>query len=599
MKTELNTLVVDLSSGTCVKQTRNAADASLEEKLGGIGDGVRAFENHIKRNPGLYDAFDPQNLLSISIGFATGSNLMTSRRTYISGLSPLKSSQKGTNGYMYSASSGDLGPELRKSGIDSIRITGRSDKPIYLLIDNDRIGFQDASQLAGKTTHDRIMALAEKHEGAAYAVVGPAAAKKVRYAGVAFSTFDQVKKGSRHMRFAGRGGFGAILADKNLLGIVVKGDGANRLSLGDLKELNREIGTGKKTRKYADLGTYGANLELMDRLKAGIHENFSHDQDRRSEPLFRSNLLAANYRIANKGCVGCGIKCWKEIQSPQGKVLGKVDYEPGSLLGPNLGIYNLERTLELINLADELGMDSMSLGVCIGYEMDRQKMFIEDASELSSDEVAALENRNFEFAKELIMNIASGEHPLKEGLFRYAGNAPNAMHAKGIEFAAYLGHLNPGYAFAVSGGHMSMDTYNAWCYQDATGAATNSIDEWIENIIRGPQMILYDMNGICKFAKVDFDHVAQLYQGLYGEEVNADDMRDVAKLVNLRIRMIDESRGFGAQDEVMPADCYQDLGFVIPQFLTPEFFDKLKDGVYQRHRDMKKNYQAKGVEFAI
>lgn len=577
MKTEIVTLKVDLTNSSTELEKKDASALSLEEKLGGFGKAVRDQERNLFANPDLVDAFDPRNILNIDIGFATGSNLMTSRRTYISAMSPLKTSKKGTNGVMYSAASGDLGPAIRLSGLDSIQLAGKHEKPVYLLIERGKPTLVDAKELVGKTTHDKIMTLASKHNGASYAVVGPAAENRVRYAGVAFSTVDQVKHGSRNMRFAGRGGFGAVLADKNVLGIVVYADSNNRFELGDLKELNVEIAKGSKTKKYRGLGTFFHNIPTADGTKSGIYNNFSHDIDQRAQQLFKETLLEENYRIADKGCLGCGIKCWKEIQK-DGIAGGKIDYEPGSLLGPNLGIFNIENILGLVAMADSLGMDAMSAGVCIGYEMDKQNKF-----------------GDFELAKDLMKKIGNGDHPLKDGIFRYAGNAPNAMHAKGIEFAGYLGNLNPGYAFAVGGGHMTMDTYNSWSFKDALGSATNSVDEWVENIIRGPQIMLYDMNGICKFAKVDFDHVAELYDRNFEKKITADDLRAVAKLVHFVVRKMDESRGFGPEDDVLPANCHKDLGFIIPHFNTEEFFAKVKDGVHRQYAIMDKDYKEKGL----
>jgi len=582
MKTEQATLKVDLSGNKAELEKKDVKTLSLEEKLGGFGNGVHVHKKNLEANPDLVDAYDPRNILSIDIGFTTGSNLMTAKRTYISGMSPLKTSKKGTNGVMYSAASGDLGPAIRQTGLDSIQLIGKCDKPSYLYVENGKAELKDASELISKTTHEKIKILAAKHEGAAYAVVGPAAEQRVRYASVAFSTFDQVKKGSRNMRFAGRGGMGAVMASKNLLAIVVKGDSNNKLDLGDIKDLNKEIGTGKKTDKYRKWGTYGSNIETMDGIRAGIYNNFSENEDLRVKALFHDNLLASNYKIIDKGCVGCAIRCWKEIQKINGDgtnvVLGKIDYEPGSLLGPNIGIFNIEQTLELIDMADSYGIDAMSTGVCLGFEMEKQNKL-----------------GDFEFAKELLKKIAAGEHPLKDGVFRYAGNAPNAMHAKGIEFAAYLGHLNPGYAFAIGGGHMTMDTYNKWCYKDEKSTATNSEEEWITNIVQGPRIILYDMNGICKFAKVDFDQVAKLYETAYGEQVTAGELKEVAKLVNFRVRKIDESRGFGPEDEVMPADCHKDLGFIIPHFNTLEFFNKVKEGVYKKLAETEQEYRQRGL----
>jgi len=368
----ITSLHLDLSHDV-TRMTANAADrCRLEERLGGYGKAVRDIEEYLKNNPCLKDAYDPRNLLCFDIGFLTSSKVATSKRTYVSALSPLKTSKAGTNGIFYSAASGGLGPEIAGCDIDAIRFTGKSEKPVYIVIDGGKTSYEDATNLRGLTTSEKIEALAEKHKKGAFAVVGPAAENNVRFANIAFSTSDQLKKGSKNMRFAGRGGLGTVMASKNLLGIVVKGNMIRR-EAGDVKELNTCI-AGKKTEKYGKFGTFFYNLPSAEALGAGIHNNFSKGSDPRTEALFSENLVDAGYQIKSKGCLGCPIKCWKEICKGN-DVLGKIDYEPGSLLGPNLGIYNIDEIMELIKLGDEFGMDTISLGVSLGFAMEDEDRF--------------------------------------------------------------------------------------------------------------------------------------------------------------------------------------------------------------------------------
>lgn len=559
MKEQIKTLKIDLSNQEMTINEKPVEGATLEEKLGGFGKAIHDIEEHLQKNPDLIDAYDSRNLLCFDIGCLTGSNVMTSRRTIVSGLSPLKTSKAGTNGIFYSAASGGFGPEIRECGLDSIQLVGKSEKPVYLVIDNEKVSFEDASGLIGKTTNEKIRILADKYESAAFAVIGQAGERQVRFANIAFSTDDQLKKGSGHMRFAGRGGMGAVMGSKNLLGIVVKGDETGQ-DVGDVKALNMEIAKGEGTKKYREQGTFYGNWN-MEAKGVNVHNNFSIGSDPMMEALKKEKLLAEGYNIQNKGCLRCAVRCWKEIVDKEGTVHGKLDFEPGMLLGPNLGINNIKQIMELIHIADSNGLDSMSAGVCIGYEMEENGKF-----------------GDFKFAKYLLNKIGKGEHDLKEGVMRYSNNAPNAMHVKGIELPAYPGNFNPGYAFAIAGPHMSIDTYNrAWF-----PGAENSVNEWVENIMRGPIMILYDMDGLCKFSKVSFDNVAILYERVFGEETSTEQLKQCAKQVNQRARGIDARLGFTDVDDVLPEKCYEPLaGSTLAHFNTKELFDKVKQGVYQ------------------
>jgi aldehyde:ferredoxin oxidoreductase len=570
-KDKIVTLKLDLNSKIQNISDQDSATLSLEEKLGGFGKGLHDTQEYLQnQKQPIIDAYDPRNMLCIDLGFLTGTKLMTARRTIFTGISPLKTSNAKTNGIFYSTASGDLGPAIAQNGFDSIRLTGKLNKPSYIVFDNGQVRIEDATDIIGKTTDEKINILKSKYEKAAFAVVGPAAENMVRYASIAFSTTDQLKNGTKNMRFAGRGGFGSVLASKNILGIVAMGD-KPVYDIGDVVSMNRDIASGKKTEKYRSLGTFFANIFNQNVLGVAIHDNFSRGRDERATSLQKDKVLSDGYGIKDKGCKGCGIRCWKEILSKEGIALGKIDYEPGALLGTNLGIYDIEKTMSLIELSDTLGLDAISTGTSLGYEMELRNKF-----------------GDFEFAKDLIYKIAKNEHGLAQGVKRYSNNASIAMQTKGIEFPAYLGHINPGFAFAIAGQHMSMDTYNSWVYKDSTTEATNSIDEWVENIIRGPQMILYDMNGLCKFAKVSFDDVSKLYDTTYGTTTNGNDMRNVAKRIHMLARRIDQSQGFNESDDTLPDKCFEVLPNTdAPYFNTKEFFNKVKEGVLNEYKNYK------------
>ncbi|MFH1308186.1 MAG: aldehyde ferredoxin oxidoreductase N-terminal domain-containing protein [archaeon] len=562
VKKQIRTLNVDLDNHGIELAEKPVEEASLEEKLGGFGKAIQDIGKNLARNPDLRLAHDPRNLLCINTGFLTGTNVMTAKRTYVSALSPLKTSLKRTNGIYYSTASGMFGPALKGAGFDAVNISGRNGRnPLYLFIDRNHASFEDASDLIGKTTEEKIYQLAEKYPNSGIMAIGPAGESLVNYAGIAFSTYNQIKKGSKHMRFAGRGGMGAVMGGKGLVAVVVSGD-ESKIDVGDVKELNKEIATGQKTLKYRKEGTFQGNIVSMQELNAVIVDNFSRGSDPRIEKLYRKSLEEAGYEIKNKACHGCGVACWKEI-SKDGQVLGKLDFEPGMLLGPNLGIYDINQIMHLISRADSLGLDSISLGVSLGYELEKQKRF-----------------GDFELASSLTEEIGIGHHPLMWGVAKYSNRADNAFQVKGVELAAYPPHVNPGYSFAVGGPHTSIDTYKCFIYPDAA----NDAPEWRDNTLRGTKILLYDMNGLCKFSKVNFKDNADLYERVYGERVSEDDFKKIGQKVHLIARGIDSSLGFGHEDDVLPGNAHLDYQINgVKHFNTREFFEDYKGEVYRAY----------------
>ncbi len=562
---------IDLERGVISRQESVFSERSLPERLGGFGRAVYFIKDHVTANPHLMRSpdpgFDPDNAVSIDLGLLTGSNLATSLRTVITALSPLKTSAKGGAGIFYSTASADFGRFLQSQGIDSIRLFGQSSKPSMIHIATGSISLIPADPLIGKTTLDKIGILNEMFPHAAFAVIGPVGERKFRTASVAFSTMDQVSHGSGNMRFAGRGGMGGVLGSKNILAIAVD-KGEAQYKLDNVLEVNKYIASNPKSMKYRVDGTFQGNIVSAEELGVAIHDNFTKTTDPRTGVLFRHALSLKGYAVENKACFGCPVKCWKEIIGPDKKTLGKIDYETGSLLGPNLGIYDIDVIMELIQFADAQGLDAISFGVALGCALEQAKRL-----------------GDVDYVRSLCRAIQDGSGDVFGlGVVRMCGYShAGAMHVKGIEFPAYPGFFNPGYAFAVAGPHMSMDTYNrAWQID-----ATNSVEEWTRNILRGPLIMLYDMIGVCKFAKLTFEQVAALYNSATRENVTVSELKDAVLTVYFQAREIDKKMGFTEEDDVLPRRCFEEHQSTIQRFLTPEFFFELKKKVYAGFEEKK------------
>ena len=141
-----------------------------------------------------------------------------------------------------------------------------------------------------------------------------------------------------------------------------------------------------------------------------------------------------------------------------------------------------------------------SLGTTISYVLDYNFRHLEKPI---CDDVSF---GQFEKIRELIVRTGRGElRAVGQGVKRLSellGETSYAMHVKGLELPAYLPETNPGYAFAIAGGHMSMGTHMYLAKEGKT-----SVDEWVEVITRqGLLQVGYDMIGLCKFVGVGMGH---------------------------------------------------------------------------------------------
>lgn len=572
MPPEIRRAEVDLTSGSV--RVEGFGPRTLMEHLGGIGRSLPWFWQNTGRTP---DPFAPEAPLFVNIGVFTGSKLMTGLRTYFTAYSPLKRSTADEPGIVYSAASGNLGQEIAFTGLSDLILRGSCDRPSYLLIegsgDDLRIELRDAAEIWGLNLNPAVAWLKGRHPEAHFAAIGPAGANRVRYACVGCSTDRQTKKGGKFMRFAGRGGIGAVLGSKNLAAIAVRGtDRRQRDFRKDLiQPLNKEIAKGDGTSKYRDWGTWRYNVEALGGPDGGIPIHNFREANHPDVLRFTAEGVERTHHVTDENCVQCGIKCWKIVNTKAGEPLAKVDYEPFDLLGPNLGIFDLDQVADLIMTCDELGFDAITLGGVLGYCMENG--------------LEGLSFGDYEGARRLMDDVAHGRNEFAAlGVKRMGeliGRPDNAIHVHGMELAAYLGNTDPASAFALAGNHMTMATYAL-----AGNKGLRTVDQWVDAVPKaGLGTLLNDMSGACKFGKVGEGSQAALLTDL-GVPCTAADLQQASVEVYRVGRRIDARQGFTPADDTLPARCFERRpGQGIPQFNTPEFFAEFKARLYDRLAD--------------
>ena len=132
-------LTVDLSNGQF--GTMPLTDEMVELYLGGRGLATRILYDELK--PGI-EPFSADNKVLFITGPAAGTLVPTSARFAMGVKSPLT----GTLSVSYAG--GHFAPELKYAGYDGILISGVSERPVYLFVDDDRVELRDAGHLWGK-----------------------------------------------------------------------------------------------------------------------------------------------------------------------------------------------------------------------------------------------------------------------------------------------------------------------------------------------------------------------------------------------------------------------------------------------------------------
>ncbi len=561
---------------------------NLEDVLGGFG---RAYQQLAKRD--VVQAYSDENPLIISTGLLTGTPIMTGLRTYFSSYSPLKVSNTGKPGAMWSAASGKFGTKLRWTGIDEIVLEGRSETPVLIHVketdDGPEVTLLPADEYVGKGCHEKIIELRDKYKDCHFAVIGTAGEnyEDCYFGSVGCSTENLLKSGDDKCRWAGRGGMGSVMGYKNVIGIIADSRDKKIKLTDELKELNKFIASGPGSRKYREqkkggLGGTWSNYSALGKLNIVPENNFYPPAESQSDKLVRERV-EEEYVVKGENCFRCAIACHKNVyektdDGSRGKFLAKFDYEPLNLLSTNLGIHDAGMATELVGLCDRYGMDSISLGVTIAYVLDYNERHPE------SPYLNGARFSDYELIRDLVIMVGTGQCPeLGQGVKRLSqklGEIDYAMHVKGLELPSYLPETNPGYIWAIAGGHMSMQTYGLLAADGDT-----SMDYWVNAIVnKGLYMVRDDLTGMCKFANLDGQRLTGAIETLTGLSISEEELRTAVRNAFIRGLWLERKQGFTDSDYELPGQVYTrtNPNIQTPAFLTPSYVNELKQRVFER-----------------
>lgn len=562
--------------------------ANLEDVFGGFG---RSFQLLARRR--VVDAYTPENPLIMNTGLLTGSSVMTGLRAYFSAYSPHKVSDAGLPAAIWSAGSGNFGAKLKWSGIDEVVFENCSSTPVYLVIretpDGPALELKPAGHLLGLDAHQKIMTLHAEYPDAHFAVIGPAGEqfRTVTMGAVVLSTDNQLKTGDPKFRFAGRGGMGSIMGFKNLLAVVAQSTSKLSKVTSAMGEVNRAVLTNGGSARFQPISRGGgggtwANIEVLQAFHAVPLNNFRPKGNDDVEQLFRDNV-EKDFELVSEACFRCGLTCHNNLHQrnqdgSKGRFAAKFDFEPLILFGSNIGIHDAARVCELIHLCDHLGMDAISLGTTISYVLDYNERH-PDKKLLNGATFG-----DFKLIRELIEQTGQGHLPeIGKGVKRLSvqtGEPAYAMQVKGLELPAYLPETNPGYAFAIAGGHMSMGTHMLRAKENKT-----SVDDWVTAITTaGLLQVGYDMLGLCKFVGVGMGHqlISSAIREAVGLEISSEEIVATVRRAFLRGLALERRQGFEDSEYTLPAQVFDDPNpaITLPHFITPAFMAELKQRVW-------------------
>jgi aldehyde:ferredoxin oxidoreductase len=352
-------LRVDLS--TRKTSVEPIAEQDLKRFIGGAGLGGEILRREVSAKT---DAYDPNNRVIFGTGPFQGPAIPGSAKFSIVGISPVTATFGDT------AAGADWGPSFKDAGYDMLVVQGASKKPVYLHIVDDTVEIKEASHLWGQDAYDSIDAIHRDTDDKklSVAAIGPAGENRVAVACVV------VDKHS----FAGRCGLGAVMGSKGLKAVAVRGTQTaaahDAATLSDLiKQHQQHIIETVKGNGFREHGTPGL-CETAESLGDMPIKYWTGDV----WPEGAKKLGAPNStKVLNAKpwpCKYCPVGCHRRISitEPAEYVLECVgpEYETYGLMGTNLLIDDPKAVAWGNNMANRLGLDTISAGAMVGFAME-------------------------------------------------------------------------------------------------------------------------------------------------------------------------------------------------------------------------------------
>jgi aldehyde:ferredoxin oxidoreductase len=325
--------------------------------IGGVSMASRLLWENIV--PGC-DPLDDGNPICFANGIFTGTPVPVGGKFGLASKSPL-------TGFIGDSLSGSwFSIALKRAGWDGMVLHNSCDKWTQLFIDDERVQFNDATYLLGKGTFETEEAIREKlgDDQIRSCTIGPCGENLVRYANV-----------TNDGRQAGRTGHGMLWGHKKLKAVSVRGTkGVKVFDPAALNQLSFDISKsaqGKDTEKYR---VYGTATGLLSQNKAGVlpTRNFQEGVFEDAE-LVSGEFLDKHHKVKVIACAQCPIACEQMSIVKTGPFAGAmtgIEYESLFANSSNLGISDIRAAIKLITLSDQDGMDSITMGVTIGYAME-------------------------------------------------------------------------------------------------------------------------------------------------------------------------------------------------------------------------------------
>jgi aldehyde:ferredoxin oxidoreductase len=556
-------------------RTKSIRNEPLDRKIARTylgSKGLSAYMLFNELEPGT-NSLGQENRLVFMTGPLTGTTAPMSNRFSVSAKSPL------TNSWCDSHCGGSWGPELKFAGYDGIIVEDRSPEPVYLNIVDDAVRILDAKFVWGSDTFSTDRVLKDKHFSdrmPRVACIGPAGERQALLAAVISEA-----------RAAGRGGMGAVMGSKNLKAMVVTGHKYKQKDFvakpealsKAVKSCYTKLSQNKNTAatKGGRLTLYGTANIVEDINAAGGWPTgnfqtgmFEHVSELKGETL-AERLWIPHDAPGTRPCYNCPVLCAHVAIVREGKYAGTFDegpeYESIWALGPQCGVSDREAIARADYLCDYYGLDTISVGNCVGFLMECYERGL-----LTKEETGGIDLRfgNTDAMVTAVDLAGQGlgklgefaSNGVKKAAERIAqGSEKFAIHSKGLELPAYEPRAAQGMGLNFAVGDRGACHLHAWTAGDEMLQPPNLDPKVTEGKAKAVKSLVDDTNvvwdstGVCRFLgwALSIDDMLEMVNAATGFGYkDSSELSSIGERINNLTRALNIRQGLSKKDDTLP-----------------------------------------------
>ncbi len=552
-------LRVNLSEQTAVEEPLPLETA--RDYIGGAGFGVKYLFDELKAGA---DPLGPENKLIFAAGPFSGTSIPCASRMAVTAKSPL------TGAVGMSLSGGHFPVELKFAGYDALIVEGRAAKPTYVWIKDGKTHFRSAAKVWGMKTSDcqQIIKNELNDQNVRLACIGPAGENLCKIACII-----------NELRAFGRKGLGAVMGAKNLKAIAVRGSSpVGIFSREKLKVARDAMAKAMKDSPvlYPEFAKTGTPSNVDNTCALGIFPAKNWTATGEFTPVEQIGVEALKSRnTGSQACYGCPVGCSQLKIARSGPYAGVMaegpEFETLYSFGGETGVDNMDAIIAADRLADELGLDSISAGVVIGFAMELfEKGIIGPADTGGID----LKFGNHQAMVELLGLIARREGigaQLADGVRSAAeqigrGSEAYALHVKGLELPGYdvRGAKAHGLNYATS--FTGADHNRGYAFQEIFGipipqavdrltiADKGRLTKWNQDV----RTATADCPTMCVFLldmavpHMAAENTAALMEAVTGLVYTPQEVARVGERINNLAKAFNVREGFTRDDDTLP-----------------------------------------------